>query len=161
MKVTLKKNLILALTVAQLPLIAFAQSGPSVLSVSAPSGITAKPGHTASATLSVTVAPGYHANSNKPADSYLIPLTLTWNSGPFETAAVVFPKPLIQKLGFSATPVSVFTGSLNIVTQFKIAGDAAPGAVAVKGKLHYQACDDRSCLPPKTVEVSLPVEIVK
>jgi hypothetical protein len=161
MKTTNTKIWLFALAVAQLPLIALAQSSPNVLTVNPPSGITARPGQTARAALSVTVAPGYHANSNKPADSYLIPLTLTWSSGPLETVAVVFPKPQIQKLGFSATPVSVFTGNFRIVTQFKIAADAPPGAVAIKGKLHYQACDDRSCLPPKTVEVSLPVEIVK
>ena len=153
--------MILALTLAQLPLTALAQSIPNVLSFTAPSGITAKPGQLGGATLTVTVAPGYHANSNKPADSYLIPLTLTWSSGPLETVAVVFPKPRIQKLRFSTKPVSVFTGNFSIVTKFRITGDAAPGAVEVKGKLHYQACDDRSCLPPRTLEVSLPVEIVK
>lgn len=150
-----------ATATASLMSVAFAQSGPTVLSLAPPATITAKAGAAGKATLSVTVAPGYHANSNKPVDSYLIPLTLTWNPGSFESAAVVFPKPQIQKLGFSAKPVSVFTGKFDIVTSFKIAADTVPGTVAVKGKLHFQACDDRSCLPPKTIEVSLPLEIVK
>jgi len=139
----------------------FAQSRPNVLSVTPPASIVAKPGETASATLTITVAPGYHANSNKPVDSYLIPLQLTWNPGPLTAASVVFPKPQIQKLGFSAKPVSVFTGNFDIVTKFKVAGDATPGSSTVTGKLHYQACDDRSCLPPATIEVALPVAIGK
>ncbi len=149
------------MTAAGLVPVAFAQGGPTVLSLAPLAAVTAKAGTAGQSTLSITVATGYHANSNKPADSYLIPLTLIWNPGPLETVAIVFPKPQIQKLGFSAKPVSVFTGNFDIVTKFKIAGDAALGKVAVQGKLHYQACDDRSCLPPKTIEVSLPLEIVK
>jgi DsbC/DsbD-like thiol-disulfide interchange protein len=140
----------------------FAQTAPTVLTVTAPSGISAKAGETTKATLSVTVASGYHANSNKPVDAYLIPLRLTWNpGGPLTAASVVFPKPQTQKLGFSAKPVSVFTGNFDIVTQFKVASDAVPGTSTATGKLHYQACDDRSCLPPATIEVSVPVAIGK
>ena len=138
---------------------AFAQTAPRVLTIAAPTGISAKAGETTKATVSVTVASGYHANSNKPVDAYLIPLQLTWNAGPLTAASVVFPKPQIQKLGFSAKPVSVFTGTFDIVTQFSVASDAAPGTSTATGKLHYQACDDRSCLPPATIEVSVPIVI--
>jgi thiol:disulfide interchange protein DsbD len=140
---------------------AFAQNSPDVLSLTPSASIVVKRGETAKATLSVTVAPGYHANSNKPADAYLIPLRLTWNPGPLTAVGVVFPKPSVQKLGFSTKPVSVFTGTFDIVTGFRVAADAVPGAATVTGKLHYQACDDRSCLPPKTIEVTVPVVIGK
>lgn len=151
---------LLAVATAGLLATAFAQSRPNVLSCTPPASIAAKPGETTSATLSITVAPGYHANSNKPVDAYLIPLQLTWNPGPLTAASVVFPKPQTQKLGFSAKPVSVFTGNFDIVTKFKVAGDATPGSSTVTGKLHYQACDSQSCLPPRTIDVTLPVEIV-
>ena len=157
----MKTNNKIYLTIFAAVVSAFAQNSPNVLTIAAPAVITAKPGEVAKATLSVTVATGYHANSNKPADAYLIPLQLTWNSGPLTAAGIVFPKPEIHKLGFSDKPVSVFTGTFDIVTRFKAAGAAAPGKSTVTGKLHYQACDDRSCLPPKTIEVTLPVEIVK
>ncbi len=148
----------LVLVVAAL---AFAQGSPIVLTFAPPASLTAKPGSTANTTLSVTVAPGYHANSNKPVDPYLIPLQLSWNPGPLTAAGVIFPKPETQKLGFSAKPVSVFTGNFNIETKFKVASNATPGTTTVTGKLHYQACDDRSCLPPRTIEVTLPVTIAK
>ena len=165
MKANEKKYLTLLAAVASLSFIfiqsALAQNSPNVLTFAAPAGITARPGETAQATLSVTVAPGYHANSNKPVDSYLIPLRLTWNPGPVVAVDVAFPKPRIQKLGFSTKPVSVFTGKFDIVTRFRVAGDAAPGTDTVTGKLHYQACNETTCLTPKTIDVTLPVEIVK
>ena len=155
------KMFLLVLASASLFQPGFAQTAPTVLTVTAPPNISAKAGETTKAILSVTVASGYHANSNKPLDAYLIPLHLAWSPGPLTAASVVFPKPQTQKLGFSAKPVSVFTGTFAIVTQFKVAGDAVPGTSTAIGKLHYQACDDRSCLPPATIEVSVPVVIGK
>jgi len=35
------------------------------------------------------------------------------------------------------------------------------GPAVMTGKLRYQACNDRMCLAPKTLDVSLPVEVVK
>jgi hypothetical protein len=131
-----------------------------VLSVAPPSRIIVKAGEVTEVTLPVKVATGYHANSNIPADPFLIPIKLTWNPEPLGAGQVTFPKPQTLKLGFSAKPASVFTGDFNIVTRFKVAADATPGASSVAGKLHYQACDDRSCLPPATLEVSVPVEIL-
>jgi hypothetical protein len=152
---------LVALASASLFQLASAQNITNVLTVTPSPGITAKAGERTSATLTVIVAPGYHANSDKPADAYLIPLYLAWNPGPLTAGSVVFPKASIQKLGFSAKPVSVFTGAFDIVTQFRVASDAVPGPSRAVGKLHYQACDNRSCLPPATIEVSVPVVIRK
>lgn len=104
---------------------------------------------------------GYHVNSNTPSDAYFIPLRLTWNPGPVEAVAVVFPKPQMEKLAFSEKPVSIFTGSFEVITKFKASAGAAPGQNVVTGKLRYQACNDRMCLAPRTIDLSLPVEIVK
>ncbi len=120
-----------------------------------------KPGSTIKVELPVRVDEGFHVNSNKPADPYLIPLRLTWNTGVLENGQVAFPKPQLENYGFSDKPVSVFTGSFEIVTSFKVARGAAPGPSQVVGKLHYQACNDRTCLTPKTIDVVLPLEIVK
>ena len=139
--------------------LSFAQG--NVLSVAPPEKMTAKAGATAQAKLSVQLRSGYHVNSNTPSDEYLIPLRLTWSAGPLETVEVVFPKPQMEKYSFSEKPLSVYTGDFELLTRFKVAASAAPGPLALTGKLRYQACNDRMCLPPKTVDVSLPVEVVK
>ena len=139
--------------------LSFAQG--NVLSVAPPEKMTAKAGATAQAKLSVQLRSGYHVNSNTPSDEYLIPLRLTWSAGPLETVEVVFPKPQMEKYSFSEKPLSVYTGDFELLTRFKVAASAAPGPLTLTGKLRYQACNDRMCLPPKTVDVSLPVEVVK
>lgn len=123
--------------------------------------VSAKIGSTVKVPLTLQVDEGYHVNSNTPADSFLIPLRLTWSPGPLESGAVSFPKPEFEKLQFSEKPVSVFKGTFEIATKFKVPSGAAPGAATIAGKLHYQACNNRTCLTPKTVDVTVPVEIVQ
>jgi hypothetical protein len=72
---------------------------------------------------------------------------------------VVYPKPKMEKYSFSPDPLSVVSGTFDITTKFTAAPATAPGMSVVTGKLRYQACSDRACFPPKTVEIKLPVTI--
>lgn len=107
--------------------------------------------------LPVVLRSGYHTNSNTPSESYLIPLRLIWEPGPLQMVEVVFPKPHLEKYAFSEKPLSVFTGNFDLVTKFKVAAGAAAGPGMMLGKLRYQACNNDSCLAPKTVEIKVPV----
>lgn len=118
-----------------------------------------KRGGTAEAKISVKLQPGYHVNSNTPSENYLIPLRLTWAAGPLESLSVMFPKPTMEKYEFSEKPLSVFTGNFDVVTKFKTAAGAPAGPAYVSGKLRYQACNDKACFPPKTLDVKLPVSV--
>ncbi len=126
-----------------------------------PQKLAAKAGATVTQTLNVQLKPGYHCNSDKPKDEYLIPLKLTWTASPLEVGEVVYPKPQMEKYSFSPDPLSVYTGDFEIVTKFKVPASAPAGSTVISGKLRYQACNDRMCLQPKTIDVMLPVEITK
>jgi len=152
----------IALTAAALALCgtnAFAQT--NVLSVVPPPKLTVKAGTVATAKINVQLREGYHCNSDKPSDEYLIPLKLTWTAAPLEVVDVVYPKPRMEKYSFSKDPLSVYTGDFEIVTHFKVPASAALGGMVLPAKLRYQACNDRMCLQPKTVDVLLPVDITK
>jgi thiol:disulfide interchange protein DsbD len=131
------------------------------LTIAPPDKLTAKAGSTVEVKTTIQLRQGYHCNSNTPSDEYLIPLKLTWTPGPLESPEVAYPKPQMEKFSFSDKPLSVYTGDFVVATKFKVAAGANPGTAFVSGKLRYQACNDRMCLPPKTVEVSVPVDIVK
>jgi thiol:disulfide interchange protein DsbD len=154
----IKRGLPAILLLAASP-VCFAQT--NVLNFAPPKKVTAKTGAVAEAPLTIQLRPGYHVNSNTPSDEYLIPLRLTWTAGPLETSDVVFPKPSLEKYAFSEKPLSVFSGDFEIRTRFKVAANAPVGPAVMTGKLRYQACNDRMCLAPKTLDVSLPVEVVK
>jgi hypothetical protein len=129
------------------------------LGVDPPPKLAAKRGGTAEAKLAVHVESGYHVNSNAPAEDYLIPLRLRWETGPLAPAEVVYPKPETEKYEFSEKPLSVFTGDFQILTRFKVEASAAPGPGVLLGKLRYQACSRDTCYRPVTLEIRLPYEI--
>ena len=131
----------------------------TVLSLAAPERLSIKRGATGEVKLKAELRQGYHVNSDKPADEYLIPLKLTWAKEPLQTVQIVYPKPQLEKYDFSASPLSVFSGAFEIVTHFKASPTAAPGPAMMTGKLRYQACNNKECLPPRTAEVTLSVDV--
>ena len=131
----------------------------NVLSIGSLKKVEAKPGSTLEVKIPVLLKTGYHLNSNTPSEAYLIPLRLTWEPGPLQQVEVAFPKPHMEKYEFSPNPLSVFTGDFELVTKFKVAPDAPNGPGMALGKLRYQACNHNSCLPPKTIEIRLPVVV--
>src|SRR5690242_16408616 len=132
-----------------------------VLSVETPQLFAAKAGATVEAKLLLKLREGYHVNSNTPSDKYLIPLRLTWNPSPLEPGEVIFPKPRMEKYTFSPTPLSVFSGTFELIAPFKVPAAASAGPANVTGKLRYQACNDHMCLTPKSLDVSLRIAIVR
>ena len=130
-----------------------------VLTVAPPERAAGKRGGAFNAKLSAELRPGFHVNSNTPADEYLIPLRLTWSGSPLKVDQVIYPKPQLEKYEFSPKPVSGFSGSFEILTKFSVPPEAPPGLTTIPGKLRYQACNNKECLAPKTLEVQLPVNI--
>lgn len=130
---------------------------PGVLSVADPVKLSVPRSGEAVQTLKLQLKPGYHVNSNTPNEEFLIPLRLTWDQTAADTVAIQYPKPGLEKTEFSDKPLSVFTGDFEIVSKFKRAAKASPGPGFLNGKLRYQACNDKMCLPPKTLDVKVPL----
>jgi hypothetical protein len=108
------------------------------------------------ARIPVSVQPGFHVNSDKPSEEYLIPLKLTWTgTGALQPGAIIYPKATQEKYEFAEKPLLVLTGNFDIVANFKVAGNASAGPGSAAGKLRYQACNNRACFQPKTVDVKV------
>ncbi len=149
-------SLLLVAGLASATLIA---AGKQVLFVKNPPPGVAKRGAPVAVTVRAELLPGYHVNSDTPADEYLIPLQLTWSSDPLVVVAIEFPEPAMETYSFSEKPLAVYVDDFDIVTRFKVPDSAKPGALTLNGKLRYQACSDNLCLPPKTIPVTADLEI--
>lgn len=136
-----------------------AQNNSGVVTVAPLGKARVKRGQQFTETVKVAVKPGFHVNSNAPDDEYLIPLKLTWARGPLQAEDVIYPKPEKIRSAFSPKPVLVFTGNFDIVTKFKVASNSETGPNMAAGKLRYQACNDRECLRPQTVDVNLSLDV--
>jgi len=105
--------------------------------------------------LKVAVLPGFHVNSDKPKDEFLIPLKLTWTDGPLEAKSVTYPKP--EEIQVGKNMLVVFTGNFTLQTEFKASDQAAPGRSTETGKLRYQACNNEMCFRPASIDIHIPV----
>ncbi len=137
----------------------FAQMAPQLTIAPQPT-IKVKRGTPATVTLKVSLPAGFHANSNKPTDPNLIPLVLKWTGGPLTDGTISYPVPQMEEYGFTAgKKISIVTGAFDFVTKFKVPATASTGPATQTGTVRYQACNDRMCFPPKTVNVNVTVNV--
>ena len=130
------------------------------LAIGQPGKVAGKRGASVQSKIPVSIREGYHVNSNTPSLDYLIPLKLTWTAtGALEAGAVTYPKPSLEKYEFDDKPISVFTGNFDLVANFKVAATAPAGPGVATGKLRYQACNNKACFPPKTIDVTVSYQV--
>ncbi len=131
--------------------------GFQALSVVPPEPVSLEAGKEVVVPVTLRIRPGYHVNSNRPAEDYLIPTKLTWDAAPITLRSVNYPDAESVTYSFSEKPMSVYSGKIRVVSTFKAAESPRADFKALTGKLRYQACNDKACLPPQTIAVKVPV----
>ncbi len=78
----------------------------------------------------VNVSEGWHINSDKPYDEYLIPTSLTIVENPnFKLKKVAYPKAHDYKFSFSESPLSVWEGTIYKGALIEVDSNAIPGTI--------------------------------
>jgi thiol:disulfide interchange protein DsbD len=108
----------------------------------------------------VTIENGWHINSNKPYEDFLIPTEITIDkSDGFDLTKTVYPKATDYTFSFSDKPLSVWEGEILVGGILKIEDKVLPGTYNLLITLDYQACNDMSCLAPTSVSDTLTIEV--
>lgn len=106
----------------------------------------------------IKIEPGWHINSNRPKEDYLIKSELTLSdTANFQLHDLQFPAAKDLKLGFSDVPLSVFEGDVFVVGKLRVKGDLKPGEYFAKVMLSYQACNNANCEAPADAEGALQI----
>jgi uncharacterized protein YyaL (SSP411 family)/cytochrome c biogenesis protein CcdA len=96
---------------------------------------------------------GWHVNSSKPTLDYLIPTRLQFTPGPaFTVEGVDYPDGAMVKLQFAEEPLSVYENRVTLRARLRVDPKTAPGSIDAVARLSYQACSEKACLAPETVE---------
>ena len=140
----------------------FAPKVPSV-SVSVTPLTTITRGTAGKVELQFRVGAGLHINSNTPSADYLIPTTLKLDAPTdIVVGRVTYPEGRMVSFPFSGNDrLSVYSGKFQLSVTIRPLSQVLPGKYAFHGRLHYQACDNARCYPPKDVPVSFLVKVVK
>lgn len=112
---------------------------------------SAAPSGAGRATLLVrgTLAAGWHVNSHRPPEDYLIPTEIKVDPAEGVRAGEPrYPEGKLLKFAFSDTPLSVYEGTFSIEVPVEWSGAALP---ALGGSVEFQACNDHQCLAPAAV----------
>lgn len=106
------------------------------------------------------IMPGFHVNSNKPSEEYLIPTQLLpeFPSG-YKVLSTTYPPGKLTKFEFSEKKLSVYEGTFTLRMNIQAPGGAPLGATKLPLTLRYQACNDSACLPPVKIHVALEIEL--
>jgi len=109
---------------------------------------------------------GYYVNSNRPLDRFLVPLSLkfeqlTGGGGGIILTPVLYPRATPQTLAFSKKPVLAFHGKTVLRMTAQIAVTVPVGKYVLRGKLRVQAFNSQGYLPPQTIDIKIPLEVVK
>ena len=142
---------------------ATAQTSASVIQVRPEhSSYKVKAGAVTPLALIVEINDGYHINSNRPADKNLIATALKFDKmAGLSVSPIIYPRAKMQKFEFSPKPLSVYEGKAVFKMTARALAQLGAGAQTLKGKLTVQACNNQVCLRPQTVDVAIPLEVVK
>ncbi|MDW8105291.1 MAG: protein-disulfide reductase DsbD [Armatimonadota bacterium] len=150
---------VLLLTVA-----AFAQFAPpkDALRVQATASVKQiAPGKPFEILVTLDIKHPYHVNANPASEQFLIPTSVTVEpvSG-ITFAPPQYPKGLMREFAFtSGKKIAVYEGKTVIRIPATPAKNLKAGEVTIRGKVRYQACDERSCYPPGDLPFTLKLKV--
>ena len=104
---------------------------------------------------------GYHIQANKVNDDLLIPTSLEFTEDKNITIGMQeFPSAKNFKLEGTDNFLDVYDGVFEIRIPFKTIAKIPKGKYILDAKLHYQACNNKTCLFPKSIGFSISIKII-
>lgn len=118
-------------------------------------------GESSTILLMVKVKEGFHIQANKVDEEYLIPTTLVIKSyNNIMIGEQTFPKSKKLRLEGSDEYLNIYDGNFNISILFNTDPHIKKGIHNLTATLQYQACDSKRCFSPKTINLSIPIEVI-
>lgn len=121
------------------------------------------PGRPSTVQLHFRIGSGYHINSSRPGSELLIP-TRVKLMPPTDIMAGRITYPAGKNLSFPFAleeKLNVYTEEFTVRALVTSTRAAMPGKFTVHGQLHYQACTNNACFPPKTLPLQFDVRVSK
>jgi len=109
---------------------------------------TVKDGTSFTLELTLRIAPGFHIQSNEPAQNYIATGVKVTGPAGLEFGRPKFPPATMEQAAGETIPV--FGGDANVTVPVTVRKGVS-GRQALRAAVSYQACDEGSCYPPSEV----------
>lgn len=119
--------------------------------------VNARSGDDVRGVVTATIESGWHINANKTLDDFVIKSEIRLDPTTADLVSADYPASTVRTFTFSGgQKLAVYEGTINIPFAAKLKA----GVTSIKGQLHYQACNDNVCLPPRDAEVTIDAAVV-
>ena len=109
----------------------------------------------------IDVPAGFHINSNRPLESYLIATSVKVEpENGLRGSAVTYPRPVLRTFKFSNKQLSVYEGQARLKFSVTIPANYSDSSARIKARVRLQSCNDEVCFPPKNYDVDLKIDVV-
>jgi thioredoxin:protein disulfide reductase len=120
----------------------------------------AQKGRIVQAAVVIDIPSGYHINSSKPLESFLIPTSLKVDApGGVRAGAVMYPRAALRKFKFSQKQLSVYENKVILRFNVTVPPNYSGGSVDLKARLRLQSCNDEVCFPPRNFDQDMRIDV--
>ena len=121
---------------------------------------TVHPSESFDITVTATIKEGFHINSHRPLDEFLVPTALKFDATDgISFDPVSYPEPTLRLFAFSNNKMSVFENKIKMGSVAAVSSGISPGHVKLSGHLDFQGCDDTRCFRPESLKFEIPLKI--
>src|SRR2546426_6850106 len=106
--------------------------------------------------ITAAILNGWHINSAHPLESFAIPTELSFDPATADLVRADFPPHIVRSFTFSGgTKLAVYEGTI----QIPFVGKLKSGSKSIGVSMHYQACNDTVCLPPRNATTTIAANV--
>jgi len=121
----------------------------------------AQRGRLVQAAIVIDIPAGYHINSNRPLEKYLIPTQLKIDApAQVRIGSIAYPRASLKSFKFSNKQLSVYEGRAILRFNVSVEANYSNGSLDLRAQLRLQSCNDEVCFPPRNHDVNLRIEVV-
>ena len=153
-------RILLAITIALIVHASAAAQAPNIGVNGYFANDKAQKGRIVQAAVVIDIPSGYHINSSRPLESFLIPTSLKVDvpSG-VRIGGVMYPRAALRKFKFSQKQLSVYENKVILRFNVTLPANYSGGSVDLKAHLRLQSCNDEVCFPPKNFDQNMRIEV--
>ena len=120
----------------------------------------AQKGRIGQAAIVIDIPSGYHINSSRPLESFLIPTSLKVEApSGVRVGAVMYPRAVLRKFKFSQKQLSVYENKVILRFNVTVPANYSGGSIDLTAHLRLQSCNDEVCFPPKNFDQNMRIDV--
>lgn len=121
----------------------------------------AQRGHTIRVAIVIDIPAGFHVNANRPLNRFAIPTVLKITAPDLTVSPVVFPRALVRRLrAVNDEQLAVYERRVVLRFSVRVPTNFQGAMADLKAQLKFQSCNDETCFPPETRDITMQIAVV-